>query len=402
MVGGLLELCSKGGQDTYFICNPEMSFFNKMYKRHTNFSLETMKFQFNEDVDFGKVVNFTIPRKADLLKNISIQFELPKLDSGFKYVNYIGYSLIDYIEITIGNTVIQRLTGEWLYIYNQLSLNKNKKEAYEIMVGGKSSGNYNNSYSDEGTFIVPINFWFTRDIGLAIPIVALQYHEVEIKMAIRNFDECWKKENNYDNNSDNKPKQVKISNCFINLEYVYLDQIERKEFAQSNHEFLIKQIQYITSKSIRENQDSIKINLNFYNPIVELIFVVQRRESITTTKDYLYYGKTRNGGDTVKSAKLLLNNEERIPEMTGKELRLLNVLDKHTNVPTYNYIYLYSFSLKPESYQPAGSCNFSRFDNKELFIEFEDGIKISNVKVYAVSYNFLRISKGMGGLAYIN
>ena len=399
MVGGLLELCSKGGQDTYFICNPEMSFFKKMYKRHTNFSLETNKYQFNEDVNFGKVVNFTIPRKADLLKNVSIQFELPKLESGFKYVNYIGYSLIDYIEISIGNTVIQRLTGEWLYIYNQLSLNKNKKESYEIMVGGKSGGNYNNSYSDEGTFIVPINFWFTRDIGLAVPIVSLQYHEIEIKMAVRKFDECWKK---YYNNSDNKPKEVKITNCSINLEYVYLDQIERKEFAQSNHEFLIKQIQYITSNSIKENQDNIKINLNFYNPIIELIFVVQRRESLTNTKDYLYYGKTTSGGDTVKSAKLLLNNEERIPEMTGKELRLLNVLDKHTNVPTYNYIYLYSFSLKPESYQPAGSYNFSRFDNKELVIEFEDGIKVSNVKVYAVSYNFLRISKGMGGLAYIN
>ena len=136
MGGGLLDLVAKGGQDIYFICNPEISFFKKVYKRHTNFSIEYQKHLF--DIDFGQTSQFIIPRHADLLKNMFIQFELPIIaPEDIGYVNYIGYSLIDYIEISIGGTVIDRLTGEWMYIQNELSFTEDKKEGYNKMIGGK-------------------------------------------------------------------------------------------------------------------------------------------------------------------------------------------------------------------------------------------------------------------------
>ena len=134
MGGALLELAAKGGQDMYLICNPEMSFFKKVFKRHTNFSTEYEKYYFNDKMDFGKVGTFTVPKKGDLIKNIFLQIELPELIStdnkSCAYVNYIGYSLIDYIELYIGTTRIEKLTGEFLYIYNELIVKADKKSAY--------------------------------------------------------------------------------------------------------------------------------------------------------------------------------------------------------------------------------------------------------------------------------
>ena len=401
MGGGLLDLVAKGGQDIYFICNPEISFFKKVYKRHTNFSIEYQKYLF--DIDFGQTSKFIIPRQADLLKNIFIQFELPIIaPEDIGYVNYIGYSLIDYIEISIGGTIIDRLTGEWMYIQNELSFTEAKKEGYNKMIGGKDFYTYRTDQSNTtGTYIVPINFWFTKDIGLALPLVALQYHDVTITLKLKKMDDL------YISSTDIKPSNtLKIEKVNISLEYVYLDSKERKLFAQSNHEYLIKQTQYNLNNNIIANQSHIKIPLIFNHPILELIFIVQRKDRVNKTtggNDYFNFALDGNINmlDTVKNAQIFLNNQERTPLMTNKELRYLNVINTHTSIPN-NVIYVYSFSLNPESFQPSGSCNFSRFDNKELAIEFADNITASDVKVFAVNYNILRISMGIGGLAYIN
>ena len=131
MGGALLDLVAKGGQDVYFICNPQMSFFKKVYKKHTNFAIEYQKYQFESTLDFGKSTTFTIPRQGDLIKNMFLQFTLPDLISSdgkdSSYVNYIGYALIEYIEIYINTQKIDRLTGEWLYIYNELITQEDKK-----------------------------------------------------------------------------------------------------------------------------------------------------------------------------------------------------------------------------------------------------------------------------------
>lgn len=403
MGGGILDLVAKGGQDVYFICNPEISFFKKVYKRHTNFAFENHKYQFDGEVTFGSRTTMNISRNGDLIRNLALQFELPNLGNNQKYVNYIGYSLIDYIELSIGTTPIQRLTGEWLYIHNELNLNKDKKEAYNNIVGGKEFLNFNvDEGNSGGTYIVPLSFWFSQDIGLAIPYVALQYHEVSVTLVLKKFDKCWIAA------EGNAPTEPMITSVNLNVEYVYLDSNERKLFAQSNHEYLIKQVQYSMSNNIRVDQKRVKIPLIFNHPIIELIFVVQRKASLKagndSGNDYLYFSKTDSTTalDTIKFAQLLLNNTERTPLMNNKEMRYLNPIHSHTGISSNNFIYMYSFSINPESFQPSGSCNFSRFDSKYLAIEFEDNITPSEVKVYAVNYNILRISKGMGGVAYIN
>jgi hypothetical protein len=191
------------------------------------------------------------------------------------------------------------------------------------------------------------------------------------------------------------------------VEYIYLDSDERKLFAKSNHEYLIKQTQYSLNNIIRSSTKTKTIPLNFFHPVVEIIFVLQNKSKFVSRanggNDYFNFSKTNDYPfkDTIKTGKLRLNGIDRTTEMTSKELRLFNPIERHTSVPN-NFIYLYSFSLNPEAFQPSGSCNFSRFDNAELILEFEDGIEESDLKIFAINYNILRISKGLGGLAYLN
>ena len=407
MGGALLDLVAKGGQDVYFICNPQISFFKKVYQRHTNFSIEYQKFQLDTFMDFGTTTRYTIPRQGDLIKNLFFQFELPTLTSTdsktCSYVNYIGYSLIEYVELYINTQKIDRLTGEWMYIYNELSVKEGKKRGYNEMVGGKSFEGYDSDTGiNGGLFIVPLNFWFNDNIGSAIPYAALQYSDIELKIKLRDFDELWV-------TSDGTAPlgEFKITNMHIGVERIYLDTKERKEFATQSHEYLIKQTQYSLNNMIRKNEKNRTLDLHFNHPILELIFVVQSKSKFISRvnggNDYFNFSKTDiyPYQDTIKSAKIILNGEDRTTDLTPKELRLFNPIQYHTSVPN-NYIYLYSFSLNPEEYQPSGSCNFSRFDNKQLQIEFADNIPDSELKVFALNYNILRITQGLGGLAYIN
>lgn len=406
MGGALLDLVAKGGQDVYFICNPQITFFKRVYKRHTNFSIEFHKFLLDTDADFGKMTRIFIPRKGDLVKNLYLHIELPELTpsgDAVSYVNFIGYNLIETIELYMGGTLIDRQTGEFLYIWNELKTIEAKKRAYYEMVGGFKIGSYS-SYSGNqgGTYIVPLSFWFGDDISQAIPLVAMQYSEIEIRIKFRDFDKLW-----VSSNGQAPVGNYKITECNLSTEFVYLDTKERKQFAQDNHEFLIKQVQYSINNNVLSSEKKKIFNLNFNHPIVELIFFVQNKgvKNISNDKgnNWFNYSKTLElpYKDPIKNAKILLNGQDRTPEMTSKELRFYNLLEKHTSIPN-NFLYLYSFSLKPEEYQPTGSCNFSRFDNKQIEVEFADDMENSDFRVYALNYNILRMSMGLCGLAYIN
>lgn len=406
MGGALLDLVAKGGQDVYFICNPQMSFFKKVYKRHTNFSIEFQKYQFESNLDFGQMTTFTIPRQGDLIKNLFLQIDLPRLVSTdnkrCSYCNYIGYALIEYIELYINTQKIDKITGEWLYIYNELHMEENKKKGLNIMVGGNDFSDYNSFIGNKGgTYIVPLNFWFCQDIGSALPYVSLQYSDIDIRIKLRNFDELWVTDDGLQPLGNFKVDKIELG-----VEKIYLDTKERKEFATQSHEYLIKQIQTNLNNNISQNLKNKTINLNFNHPILELIFFVhtksKKRPQVDSGNDHFNYSISDiKNLDTIKNAKILLNGEDRTPEMTNLELRLYQPIQYHTSIPN-NFIYLYSFSLNPEDYQPSGSCNFSRFDIKQLQIEFEDEIPHSEIKIYAVNYNILRITQGLAGLAYLN
>jgi hypothetical protein len=255
---------------------------------------------------------------------------------------------------------------------------------------------------------VPLQFWFCNNYGLALPLIGLQYHEVKI---IIQFEEASKCMIRY----QEPPKDLRAS---LWIDYIYLDTDERRKFAQSSHEYLIEQLQYTGKESVQN-----KLKLNFNHPVKELVWVVNKNDKSNVdwfnfTNDQMllelktkpYNTKTINEAlvedstNCVKSAKLILNGNDRFYERDGRYFNLVQPFQHHTNVPKNRGVNLYSFALKPEEHQPSGTLNMSRIDTATLSLNYESDVtnQTHSVSVYAVNYNVLRILSGMGGIAYSN
>jgi hypothetical protein len=240
---------------------------------------------------------------------------------------------------------------------------------------------------DKKKLYIPLQFFFNRNEGLALPLIALQYHEVKLHFVLRSYNELMSLSK--DTKLPTTPNSVKLF-----VDYVYLDTDERRRFAQVSHEMLIEQVQFTGDEVLNSTngEGSKNISLNFNHPVKELIFAAVK-SSLGESKNLFDY-------QTLKSCTLMLNGHERFSKRSADYFKLVQPYQHHTRVPTKD-IYVYSFALKPEEHQPSGTCNFSRIDNAQLKIDYESSDTL-NLKVFAVSYNVLRIMSGMGGLAFSN
>ena len=461
--GGLMQLVAYGAQDIYLTGNPQITFFKVVYRRHTNFAMEAIEQTFNGTANFGKRVTCTISRNGDLIHRIYLQATLPQVQlqasdgSGaqFRWLNYVGHNLINSVELEVGGQRIDKHYGDWLHVWNELTQEPGKQSGYAEMVGnvpelvnllvqgGEGCDNYCTggepgassevrNCAPEYTLYIPLQFWFCRNPGLALPLIALQYHEVKINLEMTDVKYlCW---DNVTGSATNNAIKTRVAStglvsASLYVDYIYLDTDERRRFAQVSHEYLIEQLQYTGAESVTSSNN--KIKLNFNHPTKELVWVVQR-DSFVACDDvtpaawkgmqpFNYsdwwdrsvldsgYSLTRveglAGNNPVVTAKIQLNGHDRFSEREGKYFNLVQPYQHHTNVPAVG-INVYSFALKPEDHQPSGSCNFSRIDNATLLLTLTNNTVSSTntakVRVYAVNYNVLRIMSGMGGLAYSN
>tara|TARA_B100001105_G_C22337950_1_gene419889 strand:+ start:51 stop:1172 length:1122 start_codon:yes stop_codon:yes gene_type:complete len=373
MGGGLMQLVAYGAQDIYLTGNPQITFFKVVYRRHTNFSVESIEQTFNGTADFGKKVTVTVSRNGDLISSAYLQATLPQLEDGQKWRTEVGHRLIKSVEVEIGGQRIDKHYSEWLSIWSDLSGSSDQATGYDNMIGDVSSLND----PDAGvvparTVYVPLQFWFNRNPGLALPLIALQYHEVKFNIEINAATAC------------TDVVGVSLGETSLYVDYIYLDTDERRRFAQTSHEYLIEQLQYTGSESISGSNH--KVKLNFNHPVKELVWVVQAAD------DDLAY-------TAITSAKLQLNGHDRFSERAGEYFNWVQPYQHHTSSPREG-INVYSFALKPEEHQPSGTANMSRIDNATLSLT--TGTGDHTIKVFAVNYNVLRIMSGMGGLAYSN
>ena len=193
MTGGLLELVAKGSQDIFLTGNPSVTFFRSVYKKHTNFSMESVQQTLVGNYDFGETLYCNISRSGDLLFGIVLEFDIPKMtglatSKTQNWIDSIGHYIIEEVYIEVGGQIIDRQYGEWMDIWNELTMSSEHLDGYSTMIGKNKSG-----ISDARTLIVPLQFWFCKNIGLALPLIALQYHEVKIFIKIANFDKLWRK-----------------------------------------------------------------------------------------------------------------------------------------------------------------------------------------------------------------
>ena len=292
MGGGLMQLVAYGAQDIYLTGNPQITFFKVVYRRHTNFSMEAIEQTFNGTPDWGKKVVCTVSRNGDLIHRVYLQVKVPALKPAaseyVRYVNWLGHALIKNVEVEIGGQRIDKHYGDWLHIWNELTQTAGKQAGYANMVGnvdmlfrgvGDDSGATHTSPRDaaaagtipQTTLFIPLQFWFCRNPGLALPLIALQYHEVKINLEFRTFDECI----GYKTAAPSTSSLVAAS---LYVDYIYLDTDERRRFAQVSHEYLIEQLQFTGDESV--NQTNVKVKLNFNHPCKELVWVVQRDDVV--------------------------------------------------------------------------------------------------------------------------
>ena len=468
MGGGLLQLVAYGAQDVYLTGNPQITFFKVVYRRHTNFAIEAIQQTFNGTPGYGQTVNCQISRNGDLINRVYLQVTLPKITGitdaavGLRYVNYIGLRLINSVVIEIGGQQIDKHYSDWLYIWNELSLPYGKRYGYDTMVGAdKDITSFNDT-----TLYIPLEFWFCRNVGLALPLIALQYHEVKIKIDFEQKSKCLINLADMTLNSTSSEAigststsgAADLTDMSLWVDYIFLDTDERRRFAQLSHEYLIEQLQFTGTETLNNNANN-RIKLNFNHPCKELIWVAKPNNYIKkacwynyTDKDHVDFTTSIIGeqkplssqitagvnnyitnfgasnymagfdftglnmapssaSTPFKDAILQLNGNDRFSVRNGTYFSYVQPYQHHTNIPCNPGINVYSFALKPEDHQPSGTLNMSRIDTATLMVNTKDikniaatpePVTYDGINIYAVNYNVLRILSGMGGLAYSN
>ena len=376
-----MQLVAYGAQDIYLTGNPQITFFKVVYRRHTNFSMEAIEQTWN-GTSTGATASrctATISRNGDLVHRMYLE-----LDATLKTeANPTAQGITD-IEIEIGGQKIDKQTGQWMNVWSHLTEPNPSGHVGEAPTADAGTLFQNMSgmggclgQAAAGKFFVPLQFWFCRNPGLALPLIALQYHEVKV---ILNHD--WTQGFDSSGATSNK----------LWADYIYLDTDERRRFAQVSHEYLIEQVQ---EQSVTAAGSS---DLNFNHPVKELVFCVDATDGTLGTI-----------GSGTATYQLKLNGHDRFAARDWRYFSRAQVWQHHSGAGGLTAaaesdgafsdgVGVYSFALKPEEHQPSGTCNFSRIDNAQL-IQTTGG---AATRVYAVNYNVLRIMSGMGGLAYSN
>ena len=523
MAGALMQIVAYGAQDLFLTGTPEITYWKVSYRRHTNFAMESIEQTFQGQADFGRRVSAVLSRNGDLAYRTYLQVTLPEIAQSTttkhaRWLDYVGEQLISIVEVEIGGQRIDRQYGDWMHIWNQLTMSAEQQRGYWKMIGNTTQLTYvtDPAFAEisgpcasnggpaqvcaprkslpETTLYIPLQFWFCKNPGLALPLIALQYHEVKINLDLRPIGEClWavsSLESSGTKASDAYSQSLVAASLYI--DYIFLDTDERRKMAQNPHEYLIEQLQFTGDESVGSSSN--KIKLNFNHPCKELIWVVQPDsnvdycQSLEATdsdsnmnplfktlgaqpfnytdaldalpnsvrafgsdeglKDFLTVEGTTThyfadhfadevplestqesgtasgvsdagtfvlaeaaldmhcwGENPVVTAKLQLNGQDRFSEREGSYFDVVQPYQHHTRAPDTG-INVYSFALRPEEHQPSGTCNFSRIDNATLQLVLSSGTvggtNTAKVRVYALSYNVLRVMSGMCGVAYSN
>lgn len=487
MPGGVMQLVSVGAQDQFITGSPEISWFKMVYKRHTNFSMESVRQTFNNkpviELSSRNIYTCKINRVGDLLQEIYFAYQLPNIYSSrkfrFRWIDNISQYIIYSCAVRIDTQLIDQLWGDWMDVWNELSLTADKKEAYDKMTANVDdfndprmeeafqtiinnniefnyypSGDTLESPSIKGRRIfLPLQFWFTRNPGLALPLIALQYQNIEVTIELRSIRELYRiydentgiyfspdefaTENisntsqtsllNRDDNNDvsierflvpvgssyaGVPNSIDIDG-YLECNFIFLDEAERKAMATTSHDFLIQRPYRIEQTNLAGSRT---IDLMIQNPIKELIWVARRSDmrrynNWNNFTDFRFSAANHN---ILVSTKLLWNGMERFEDKPPEYFNYIQPYQHHSRCPREG-IHCYSFAIYPEKLQPSGSFNASTINKIQLYITTNtpQTVTITSKEtysytydydfiIYALHYNIFRIMSGSGGMVFAN
>lgn len=400
----------------------------------SSFPKESFKIMLDSALHYSKMVQ---KYYEDELNNMQkIRLDVANKNFKFAWVDRLGHSIIEYVSMYVGGEKIDKHYGEWIDIWYELSGKKAMEDVYFKMIGNVSElTSFDRMTKPEYTLYIPLQFWFSRFNGLALPLISFEKNnDISMILKLRKFSECSYIEDMTTYSNGNYKKSANLDDMFVNngyvlygsllVDYVFLDTLERRRFAQSAHEYLIEQ----TQMNYLENIDisNVQTRLDFVNPSKELVWIVRKEsylknpDGFTKCRWHNYTFGVNNKGQSIKDATLSLNSHPLFDRVDGKYFNYVQPYYKHSNSPG-DGIYVYSFSLNPEEQQPSGSCNFSRigkiaFDmvvQNSMFMTYLhekiDGMAHSNtyynnsvhIMWFCVNYNVLRIISGIAGTAFL-
>ena len=524
----LIQIFIKGPIETVLYGNPQITFFKAVYKRPTNFASQYVTNTPFSKADWGKTITFKVPREADLLGGVNLRIKLSDLtrknvyifpgttngvtnntgpgwnvgaitaqqsiidgvienyknQTGFEnppenltapgsftydpvftsFVNGLGCAMIDYVSLKIGNKELERITGEWIMLNNELTNQGNSKKMFYNSVYYQENFTLAEDNVKNIDLIIPIPFFFTKDSGSFLPIMAINNEVIEITIKLKEFDDCivhkyQTHQNKYavsglngyfwfstptgeDGNNNNVPpinqglnrqslypidtgspfkEEVKSSieefEIIYNFYHVGLE--EQTYFLSKKHNYVVPIIKELPSTKFNYTSQgkTQEIPTELRNPVKFFIFYLQRVDNFEN-KDYFNftYDDVLTVSETKTIPKANINNNilerfnlsvdsiDLLDNIPGKIMNNMELLTKFKN-NTNQLIYVYSFAMFPNELQPSGTLNFSHFKNQYLKLNLCDPSKFDNQKLifrgYYSSYNILTIEDGLTGFRYV-
>lgn len=457
MPGGLMSLLAVGAQDQYLTMGPDMSYFKQVYRKCTNFSMESVRMSFitKPVLEHTRTTySCRISRVGDLLQQVYFSFELPDIFSDdrlrFRWIKNISNYMLYSYSVRIDTQLIDQRWGEWSDVWNELTLNQEKKYAFDRMSGNveefsnpkslrplvtiKNNRLYYSYYPfatptqpsiRKRRMYVPLDFWFTKNPSLALPLIALQYQNVEVNLEFRSLEELYQvydehtgihmspglfREQPWNLNKDvsisrflsfagNGPSTIDL-NAYLECNFFFLDEAERRSIAATNADFLVERV-YRTEQGGIYSQNT--IDLVIANPVKEIVWLTRRADANRYNElgNFTAAYPENPNFPILASAKMLWNGMERMEEKPAAYYQLLQPFQHHTSSPREG-IYSYSFAIYPEKIQPSGSFNASMIQKIQLYVTTEkyDDVSEFEFVIYTVYYNIFRVMGGSGGMVF--
>ena len=463
-IGALTQLAAIGAQDSNFLSDdPSNTIFKESTDKITNFAKSVHTMIPKGNANWGTTFKFTIEKEGDMLNSMYVVIKLPEIKSNifnsdlldsnyyFRWSDYIGNLIIDNVKLYIGGQLIDEQTGEFQQIYTDLYDNDCNKLCLlgmdDILTIPRNIVS-NDIIVESTNLYIPLKFWFCNNIKKALPLIALQYSNVEVEVTLKKWEECYillKKDADTDlfinvkGNMENGMYTISeqsLDSVSLDCNFFYLDYVERKKAAQSEYKILINQTQHIKYSLGNSNN----IDLNFNHPVKEIFFNISidyfkelgegfnfknKHEFMPLIiynyllskhiplEDYFYKGYRH----ILSEARILINTHPRVDWKDWKYYYYLQNYENYRNILEH-YVYLYSFSSDVYSDMPMGSLNFSRIDNSNLQIRINKQSIPTNfipdkykylykeehfkINIYAINYNYIIIKGGIAGVEFSN
>ena len=400
-------------QSNFLINNQseQLSFFEHSYKSYAPFSRVTKSISFDSSFDFGNLVKKDLSLEqeyGDLITNIVVQIKVPDISSvttttgkNIGYTNAIGHAIFEYMELRFDGELIDRHTSEWIDIWSELTVRPGVQENYDYLVKKFDNNVFENFQS--GIIYIPLQFWFCQNSSsnntkknMILPLVTLRDTKIELIFKVRDFNKVIV-DSTFSGSSPTNPSSIIEAKLFI--DYIILDDNEKKKLQEPNIDryYLITQVQELTT-SLSGNTKRSKVDLKQFKYLVtEILWVVISKESRDVNL-YFDYGNNFSSCniDPILTTKIKFQGLDRIEELDSEYFNKVEPFMIHDNTP-FSFIHCYSFALSPEDFsQPSGICNFSEIHNSELEFKFIDDLSESELKIFGINYNVLKVKNGKG------